>query len=276
VRVEQAVYGSFAFRGQGYAVLARSPGCRPEWVSAFVAACRGLGERPAGAEPVGGLFALRLSAGPWVVAGVSPQGRDDLGRPGALAFHGLFVSPRDYRRAGGDPFAFASALRSSWPHDVRELPALELPVRPAPRAGEPSPAAAAIARRLRRGRRVALEADGPIDDLAREVWRALPARTRARRSLATWAFGNSHRFDLAAAPKLALMTLDDSYAEPTPRPARVRLAVALAATLLLGAAAVGMALSAVGPPAARERTEPVHRPAAEPGDAPSPAAGGIG
>ena len=30
VRFEQAVYGSFAFWDRGYALLAHSPGCRPE------------------------------------------------------------------------------------------------------------------------------------------------------------------------------------------------------------------------------------------------------
>ena len=31
VRFEQAVYGSFPFRDQGYALLAQSPGCRDGW-----------------------------------------------------------------------------------------------------------------------------------------------------------------------------------------------------------------------------------------------------
>ena len=44
VSFEQAVYGSFPFWDQGYALLASSPGCRPEWLEEFQAACRRYGE----------------------------------------------------------------------------------------------------------------------------------------------------------------------------------------------------------------------------------------
>jgi len=71
VRFEQAVYGSFAFWDQGYAVLARSPGCRDEWVADFRTACQKLGERPAGVAEAVGLFALRI-----------PQARARPVRPG--------------------------------------------------------------------------------------------------------------------------------------------------------------------------------------------------
>ena len=37
VRFEQAVYGSFPFWDRGYALLAHSPGCRPEWLAEFAA-----------------------------------------------------------------------------------------------------------------------------------------------------------------------------------------------------------------------------------------------
>src|SRR5262245_44802638 len=47
VRFEQAVYGSFAFRDGGYSMLEQSPGCRPEWLADFRAACQRFGERPA-------------------------------------------------------------------------------------------------------------------------------------------------------------------------------------------------------------------------------------
>jgi len=96
IRYEQAVYGSFPFWDRGYAILAQSPGCRPEWVAELRAACQRFGDRPAGVSTVGGLFALRMSSGPWMIVGVGSPGSDDRGRPGALAFHALFVSPRDY------------------------------------------------------------------------------------------------------------------------------------------------------------------------------------
>ena len=58
-------------------------------------------------------------------------------------------------------------------------------------------------RRCASGRRVAVQSAGPIDALARDVWRALPFRVRLRASVATWAFDNANRFDLVALPKLA-------------------------------------------------------------------------
>src|SRR4051812_18890746 len=116
VRFEQAVYGSFPFWDRGYAVLAQSPGCRPEWLDGFRAACQRFGERPGGAaEFAGAMFSLRFSEyGPWMVVGVSTPGADDRGRPDAMAFHGLFVEYREYHKVGFNPFALAPALRSDW------------------------------------------------------------------------------------------------------------------------------------------------------------------
>ena len=114
IRFEQAVYGSFAFWDRGYAVLAQSPGCRPEWLADLKTVCQRCGEPPAGAVVADNLFALRLKSGPWMIVGVHPQGCDDQGRPGALAFHALFVGPWAYRWAGSDPFAFARAFRDNW------------------------------------------------------------------------------------------------------------------------------------------------------------------
>src|SRR4051812_19907312 len=107
IRHEQAVYGSFPFWDKGYAVLAQSPGCRPAWLTELRAACQRFGERPGGvpARDVRGLFAMRIPGGLWMIVGVYSPGSDDRGRPGALAFHALFVGPREYRRAGCNPFA---------------------------------------------------------------------------------------------------------------------------------------------------------------------------
>jgi hypothetical protein len=212
---EQAVYGSFSFRDEGYAMLAASPGCRPEWLAELRAACQRYGERPVGAAETGALFALRLASGPWMIVGVSPQGRDDRGRPGALGFHALFVSPRDYRRAGYNPFGFSGALRGDWTAEDRSLPAgtwrVEIPELPdRPDDDRARPIASAIAS----GKRVAIESAGPIEDLARQVWTLLPEKIRERASVATWAFGNGNRFALVALPRLAGVALDATYIDP--------------------------------------------------------------
>jgi len=70
VTCEQAVYGSFPFRDQGYDILTASAGCRPEWQAAFARYCRDLGQPPSEALPLVDhlLFARKIPAGPWIVA----------------------------------------------------------------------------------------------------------------------------------------------------------------------------------------------------------------
>jgi hypothetical protein len=207
-RVEQAVYGSFPFWNRGYGILARSAGCRPEWIAALKAACQRYGERPTGVADADAFFAKRLDRGPWMIVGVSPQGCDDAGRPGALAFHAVFVGPWTFARACADPFAFAGILRREWgPADLdATLPPGRAIIRRAasdPHASVVDERRDAIVEALAGGRRIAVQSAVPIDALARDVWWALPFRVRLRASVATWAFDNANRFDLVALPKLA-------------------------------------------------------------------------
>ena len=205
----------FRSAGGGYDLLARSAGCVPALSAEVVAVCRRFGQPPSAETARPGLFAVWLPGGKrWAIVGVAPQGDDDRGRPGALAFHALLVTARDYRRAGANPFAFAPSLRGDWssqtpavleparcriePVDVRSGPA-------------PDPKTERIVAALTHRHRVALEAPGPIDDLARAVWARLPGRVRRRASLATWAFAGENRFDLVAFPRLLGVTLDRSY-----------------------------------------------------------------
>lgn len=214
VRYEQAVYGSFPFWGRGYAVLARSAGCRGEWLDALRLAGQRFGERPAGVAEQACMFALSLQGGPWMIVGVFPQGNDDQGRPGALAFHGLFVGRWAYRWSGASPFLFASALRRDWDRTDQDrlLPAgrIVLPGRGPVTGGEADRRVATIVAAIRRGRKVVFASPHPIDDLAGAVWRRLPGRTRRRASVATWAFSMANRFDLVAVPRLAGMRPDPS------------------------------------------------------------------
>ncbi len=214
---EQAVYGSFPFWNRGYGVLAHSAGCRPEWLAELRYVCQRYGEPPAHTAHSGGFFALPLESGPWLIAGVCPQGSDDLGRPGALAFHALFVGRWSYRWAGGNPFSFAHALRGDWHAEdqQRALPRGELSC-PFPfkerraRALHDDARAASIAMALANGRRVVVQTNAPIDLLARDVWSRLPGRVRMRSSVATWAFDTGNNFDLVALPKLTGVALENS------------------------------------------------------------------
>jgi hypothetical protein len=212
---EQAVYGSFSFWNRGYGVLARSERCRNEWLVELRSICQRYGEPPGFSTGSGGLFALPMKSGPWLIAGVHSQGCDDLGRPGALAFHALFVGAWYYRLAGGDPFAFEHELRGDWCEQDQHqpLPRGQLSyrlTRTRPKTEDQSPQVASIVTALTQGRRVVVQSSAPIDALARDVWSRLPGRVRNRASVATWAFDTANGFDLVALPRLSGSELDRS------------------------------------------------------------------
>lgn len=212
---EQAVYGSFPFWNRGYGVLTHSAGCRPQWLAELRHVCQRYGEPPAHTAHSGGLFALPLESGPWLIAGVRPQGSDDLGRPGALAFHALFVGRWSYRWAGGNPFVFAHALRGDWraedQHRALSHGQLSWPFKEQrARALHDDAQVTLISMALANGRRVVVQSNAPIDPLARDVWSRLPGRVRMRASVATWAFDTGNDFDLVALPKLTGIALETS------------------------------------------------------------------
>jgi hypothetical protein len=209
---EQAVYGSFPFWSRGYALLAASEGCPPAWRDAMKRACARFGERPPGVESFRSVFALPIDRSAWMVVRVDSLGRDDQGRPGALAFHALFVSPWSYRRAGACPLAFAPAFRSDWSAADQDAVLPPGRLKPLPLGREPEGPAdervAPIVEALSRGRRVVVQAAEPADSLMRSVWRRLPGRARRRTKGASWAFGNANGFDFVALPRLGALSLD--------------------------------------------------------------------
>jgi hypothetical protein len=159
------------------------------------------------------MFAMRLpDRRAWMVVGVAPQGSDDRGRPGALAFHGLFVSPRELRKSRLGPFALAGAFRQEW---GPETTALESGVWPVETADEPAVdplgLAGRVARALRSGRKVVIECDRPITELARDAWVLGGRRMRSKGSVATLAFSSANGFQLMAAPSWVAEELEESY-----------------------------------------------------------------
>ncbi|MFO0956023.1 MAG: hypothetical protein U0800_01005 [Isosphaeraceae bacterium] len=262
---EQAVYGSFPFWDRGYDMLAKSPDCRPEWLAWLRETCPKVGQPPAG-SPIHGLFALKADRKTWAIVGLSDQGTDDRGRPGAMAFHALFVGRRDYERLGALPFLMAPYLQSSWPAGTRELPAGRAEIVVAGERSSPSDEAARVAADLRRGHRRVIPAQGPIDDLARQVWLALPIRNRRASTLATWSFAEGLGCDLQA---IRASATPAGPAETPPRDTRPSRRTPLLPALGLAAAIVGLGLPflflatrRVGPrdgPAVVERPEPPPR-----------------
>lgn len=215
IRYEQAVYGSFPFWKRGYAVLGRSDGCLPEWLDAMRHACQRLGERPSGIESFRSHFARPLGRAHWMVVRADSLGRDDQDRPGATAFHALFVTAWSYRRAGATPLAFVPAFRADWTGDDQDRPLPQGALKPAVLGrGDPTedldPRIGPIVEALARRRRAIVQTAAPADDLVRSVWRRLSGGTRRRTSVATWAFGDANRFDFLATPRIGGLALDGS------------------------------------------------------------------
>ena len=169
-------------------------------------------------QPAESLFALPMRNGAWMIVGVHPLGCDDHDRPGALAFHALFLSRWTYWWAGADPFAFTIAIHGDWcAEDAnRTLPTGQLSLQKTrrarsdfdPVAAGDDPRVSSIVMALTRRRRVVVQSSEPIDALAQSVWLALPGRVRRRVSVATWVFNSASHFDLVALPKLARIDLD--------------------------------------------------------------------
>ena len=194
---EQAVYGSFPFWDKGYGILAKSGGCRQEWFSDLIHLCQSLGQPPSDATPTVAslVFAHRLPSGPWLVGLGSSQGCDDRGRPGAWAFHALFISGDDYRRCGGSPFVFEAYFKKTFEADcqldtlVAELvsPDVDLPEADSQKR-----------KWLRQGRRLRLLTQQSADREISQFWHNLPVNQRSRHSITTWAFRTDTDFDFAA------------------------------------------------------------------------------
>ena len=232
MRIEQAVYGSQDVGG--YRFLARSPGFAEAWLPAAERLCTGFGERPSGVACPLAVFAQPLDAKHVAVIQIADQGRDDAGRPGALAFR-LLVLPRTlYADLEGDPFRIAEAFPPEWAARG-EVPSLEWTAGPMPRrtvedirrildveaarmalsiAGGgpveysdlPADRTALLlgaAQALVDGGRLVFRREAPDPILARQLWALLPTATRTEIWPTSFAFGNKHAFHLAIVPDAA-------------------------------------------------------------------------
>lgn len=193
---EQAVYGTFPFWNKGYAVLAQSGGVRQEWLSEFVHLCQSLGQPPSESTPVvtSLVFVKRLESGPWVLCKGTWQGCDDRGRPGAWAFHALFLSGSDYRRTGSQPFLFESHFQTEFSSNL-VLDTLSLKISGNSRhSGIPN---RLLLKSLRRHRQIRLLKEKPADDDVSQFWDLLPKGISSSRSFTTRAFRWDSDFDFA-------------------------------------------------------------------------------
>src|SRR5262249_14521562 len=133
ITLEQAVYGSQA--GGGYRFLARSPGFLDDWLPLAERLCTGFGERPPGVACPTCVLARPLGRRHVAVVQAADQGRDDAGRPGALAFHLLVLPRSDYEALGAAPSPIAERYPPPW--QARDgLPSLTWEGPPPPRTVE--------------------------------------------------------------------------------------------------------------------------------------------
>jgi hypothetical protein len=206
--IEQAIYGDQDVGG--YRFLARSPGFADDWLPEAQRLCTAFGERPAGAACPGAVFARPFGPRHVAVVQVADQGRDDVGRPGALAFR-LLVVPRPlYADLGGDPFFLADEFPPPW--EARgDLPALNAPGAPAKRTLDQVRRVIDVehdrtalllggAQVLVDGGRLVFQRAWPDSRLLRDLWMLLPTATRTALWPATFAFGNANRFHVLATP----------------------------------------------------------------------------
>lgn len=206
--IEQAIYGGQG--GGGYRFLARSPGFADDWLADAERLCTGFGERPASASCPEALFVRPMGKARIAVVQVADQGRDDAGRPGALAFRLLVLPTRLYRELGSDPFRIADTFPPSW-HARGDLPTLGWAVgAPSKRTvaqlrhvlDQPTgPTLLGGAQALLDGGRLVLERNEPAPQLVRDLWSLLPSEERGRLWPATFCFSNAHRFHVAVTPR---------------------------------------------------------------------------
>ncbi|MCY2933044.1 MAG: hypothetical protein NT172_02660 [Planctomycetota bacterium] len=200
IHYQQAIYGAFPFWDKGYAILARSEGCRDEWVSDFTHICQSLGQPPSEASPAFDqlIMAKKLPSGPWLVAMGFAQGCDDRGRPGAWAFHGIFLTGHDYRKASLFQWKdfFLREFQSGMTLSAGQISVSDLRLA---KADESQLVDDSLLQRLHQGRKVRFLTEDPEElKWLEAIWNQSSAKVRARRSITTWAFRPDADFDLAA------------------------------------------------------------------------------
>jgi hypothetical protein len=208
IPIEQALYGN-PERG-GFRFLGRSPGFVDDWLPLAEKICAGFGDRPAGIACPGCVFAQPFGPRHVAVVQAADLGNDDAKRPGALGFHFLVLSRRDYTDLTGDPFLLAERFPPNW--GARgDLPALSWPDEPpAPRTvaqvqaalqnGDSAMLLGGTQALIDAGRLV-FERPAPATDLLRRLWLLLPVSSRAHLWPASFAFGNALKFDVLVVPR---------------------------------------------------------------------------
>jgi hypothetical protein len=183
-------------------VLDQTPELSDEVIAQAQALAVAFGPRPTGVRCPEALVAAPLGRRHVAIARVHDDDRDD-----ALRFH-MLILERDLYRELNDPFALAER----YPVPTGSLETLEWPPQPLPRRSVAatqrilkdgdSPWLLGGGQALVDGGQLLIVREEPAPEPVRAVWSLLPNRTRAEKSLATWAFAPA--FDLVVVPQEAL------------------------------------------------------------------------
>jgi hypothetical protein len=216
IHIEQAVW--IGTNGR-YRLLGRSPGFQDEWLADAEELCVAFGDRLPGVDCPPCVFAQPFGKRYVAVVQVADQSKKSETRnPKSevenskseirnsnlpLGFRQLVFPRKDYPRLDGDPFALAERFPPPW--DQRgDLPSLSVPPLFRVRTVEEvqqvlktpdGPALLGGVQALLDGGRLVFQRPVPDTSLMRTLWTLLPSSNRCELWPASFAFGNSLRFD---------------------------------------------------------------------------------
>jgi len=224
IQIEQAIW--IGTKGR-YRLLGRSPGFQDEWLTDAEELCVAFGDRPPGVDCPPCVFAQPFGRRHVVVVQVVDQngkpripsdksqipnsdkpgemikGSGERNSDSPLGFRQLVFARRDYPLLDGDPFALAERFPPPW--DQRgDLPVLSVPPTLRARTVEDvqqvlktpdGPALLGGVQALLDGGQLVFQRPVPDTPVLRNLWTLLPSSNRCELWPASFAFGNSLRFD---------------------------------------------------------------------------------
>jgi hypothetical protein len=205
IQIEQAIWISAS---RGFRLMGRSSGFPDEWLADAEELCAAFGDRLAGVDCPGCVFAQSFGKRHVAVVQVADQGEDRSTRAG-LGFRQLVFRRQDYPLLGGDPFALAEHFPPPWNSRV-DLPTLSTGPLAAPRTVADiqevlkRPESAALlggVQALVDGGRLVFQRPGPDTSLLQSLWMLLPASNRCELWPTSFAFSNLLHFDVLVASR---------------------------------------------------------------------------
>jgi hypothetical protein len=200
ISIEQAIFGGYG--AEDYRCWARSSGFLEDWLPQAQRLCAGFGERPAGVDCPGCVFAQPLGRRHVAVVQVADLGAEQNWRPGPLGFRLLILARADYSLLGADPFSLAERFPPPW-QSRGDLPVLSMEASPPRTVADvqqvlkrpDGPILLGGVQALVDGGRLVFQRPAPDTSLLQSLWALLPVSNRRELWPASFAFGNELGFD---------------------------------------------------------------------------------